>query len=164
MIFVASKMVDIRKLLEYNETVRHRYFESFARLSWEEFTENREASFHSIRNIFVHTLGAIDHWLDFLQRERLHSKKKYNEYKTFEEVRSYMEHIEKRMLNYLDSLPAGGLDRTFTAKDDDGKSFEITAEDVLIHVFEEEVHHRGELIALFWQMNVEPPPMGWKGL
>ena len=33
-----------------------------------------------------------------------------------------------------------------------------------IHVFEEEVHHRGELIALLWQRNVEPPLMGWKNL
>jgi uncharacterized damage-inducible protein DinB len=157
-------MVDIRKLLEYNESVRHRYFESFTRLSWEEFIANREASFHSIRNIFVHTLGAMDHWLDFLLGENLHSKKKYDEYKTFEEVRAYMEHVEKRMLSYLDSLPAGGFNKTYVATGEDDKPFEITAEDVLIHVFEEEVHHRGELIALLWQMNVEPPAMGWKGL
>jgi uncharacterized damage-inducible protein DinB len=157
-------MVDIRKLLEYNESVRHRYFESFTRLSWEEFIANREASFHSIRNIFVHTLGAMDYWLDFLQRENLHSKRKYDEYRTFEEVRAYMEHVEKRMLGYLDSLLAGGFSKTYVATCEDDKPIEITAEDVLIHVFEEEVHHRGELIALLWQMNVEPPAMGWKGL
>jgi uncharacterized damage-inducible protein DinB len=164
MMFVESMMVDVRKLLEYNESVRHRYFRKLARLSWEEFTRNREASFHSIRNIFVHTLGAIDYWLDFLQKENLHSKRKFEEYKTFEEVRAYMEHVEKRMHEYLDSLLTEGLNKTYTATGDDGKTFEIAAEDVLIHVFEEEVHHRGELIALLWQMNVEPPPMGWKGL
>jgi len=164
MMFVESMMVDVRKLLEYNESVRHRYFRKLARLSWEEFTKNREASFHSIRNIFVHTLGAIDYWLDFLQKENLHSKRKFEDYKTFEEVRAYMEHVEKRMHEYLDSLLTEGLNKTYGATGDDGKIFEITAEDVLIHVFEEEVHHRGELIALLWQMNVEPPPMGWKGL
>jgi uncharacterized damage-inducible protein DinB len=144
--------------------VRHRYFESFTKLSWEEFTKNREASFHSIRNIFVHTLGAIDYWLDFLQREKLHSKKKFDQYKDFKEVKGYMEHVEKRMLGYLDSLPVGGLSKTYTVTGDDDKTIEIAAEDVLIHVFEEEVHHRGELIALLWQMNIEPPSMGWKGL
>jgi uncharacterized damage-inducible protein DinB len=164
MMFVESMMVDVRKLLEYNESVRHRYFGKLARLSWEEFTKNREASFHSIRNIFIHTLGAMDHWLDFLQKEKLHSKRKFEEYETFEEVRAYMEHVEKRMHEYLDSLPTEGPNKTYTATSDDGKTFEITAEDVLIHVFEEEVHHRGELIALLWQMNVEPPPMGWKNL
>jgi uncharacterized damage-inducible protein DinB len=157
-------MVDVTKLLEYNETVRHRYFETLTRLSWEEFTENREASFHSIRNIFVHTLGAIDYWLDFLQNENLRSKRKYDEYGKFEEVRAYMEHVEKRTREYLESLRTDGLNKTYTSTDDDGKTSEVTAEDILIHVFEEEVHHRGELIALLWQMNIEPPPMGWKNL
>jgi uncharacterized damage-inducible protein DinB len=161
---VESIMVDVRKLLKYNETVRHRYFRKLSGLSWEEFAKNREASFHSIKNIFVHTLSAIDYWLDFLQKENLHSKRKYDEYGTFEEVRAYMEHVENRTHGYLNSLTSEGLSKTFMIEEHGGKSFEVTAEDVLIHVFEEEVHHRGELIALLWQMNVEPPPMGWKGL
>ena len=49
-------MVDVRKLIEYNEEVRHRYLDSLAKLPWEELTKNREASFHSLRNIFIHTL------------------------------------------------------------------------------------------------------------
>ncbi len=164
MMLAVSKVVDIKKLLEYNETMRHRYFETFTKLSWEEFTKNREASFHSMKNIFVHTLGAIDYWLDFLQKQNLHSKKKYDEYKTFEQVKAYMEHVEKRMHTYLNSLSTEKLEKTYTVKDNDGKTNKITAEDVLIHVFEEEVHHRGEFNALLWQMGIEPPPMGWKGL
>jgi uncharacterized damage-inducible protein DinB len=161
---VESIMVDVRKLLKYNETVRHRYFRKLNELSWEEFAKNREASFHSIKNIFVHALSAIDYWLDFLQKQNLHSKRKYDDYGTFEEVRAYMEHVEKRTHEYLNSLTREDLDKTYAIKAKGGKTFEVTAEDILIHMFEEEVHHRGELIALLWQMNVEPPPMGWKGL
>jgi len=157
-------MVEVKSLLEYNDRVRHRYFDCLTKLSWEEFTRNMEASFHSIRNIFIHTLNATDYWLDFLQKENLHSKRKFDEYTSFEEVRAYMEHVEKRMLNYLGSPSSEGLDKTYTTTGDDGKTFEITAEDVLIHVFEEEVHHRGELIALLWQIGIEPPSMGWKEL
>ncbi len=157
-------MVGIKELLAYTESMRHKYFESFTKLAWNEFTKNREASFHSIRNIFVHTLSAIDYWLDFLQKENIHSKRKFDEYKTFEEVRAYMEHVEKRMQKYLDSLPKEGLRKKYTVKNDYGETIQITAEDVLIHVFEEEIHHRGELNALLWQMGIDPPPMGWKGL
>jgi uncharacterized damage-inducible protein DinB len=157
-------MVDVISLLEYNETVRHRYFESLAKLSWKEFIKNREASFNSFRNIFVHTLEAVDYWLDFLKKENLRSKRKFDEYKTFEEVKSYMQHVEKRMQEYLKSLSGAGLRKTYTATSEEHKSARMTAEDILIHVFEEEVHHRGELNALLWQMGVDPPPMGWKGL
>ncbi|MBX5329283.1 MAG: DinB family protein [Candidatus Bathyarchaeota archaeon] len=157
-------MVHIKDLLKYNEIVRRKYFESCIKLSWDEFTKNREASFNSIRNIFVHTLGAIDYWLDFLRKENLRSKKKFDEYRTFDEVRAYMEHVEKRMQEYLDSLSDKGLQKTYRIAGEDHKTIKLTAEDILVHVFEEEVHHRGELIALFWQMGIDPPPMGWKGL
>ena len=157
-------MVEVTELLEYNETVRRRYFEKLGALSWKVFIKNREASFESIRNIFIHTLGAIDYWLDFLQGQNLRSKRKFEDYKTFKEVRNYMEHVEKRTHDYLNSLTTGQLEKTYAVTDDDGKSFEVTTTDILIHIFEEEVHHRGEVIALLWQMNVEPPQMGWKGL
>lgn len=157
-------MVEIRELLEYNDKVRGRYFECLTRLSWSEFVKDREASWGSMRNIFIHTLGATDYWLDFLQNENRRSKRKFDEYKTFAEVKAYMEHVEMRMRDYLSALPAGGLKKKYAVKNDLDETVEITAEDVLIHVFEEEVHHRGELIALLWQMGVEPPLMGWKEL
>jgi uncharacterized damage-inducible protein DinB len=157
-------MVQVKELLRYNEMIRHRYFESFLKLSWDDFTKNREASFNSIRNIFVHTLSAIDYWLDFLQKQNLISKRKFDEYRTFDDVRAYMEHVEKRMQRYLDSLSNKGLQKTYPVTGEEHKTTKVTAEDILIHVFEEEVHHRGELIALYWQMGLDPPEMGWKGL
>jgi uncharacterized damage-inducible protein DinB len=54
--------------------------------------------------------------------------------------------------------------REYARKNATGETIKVTAEDVLIHIFKEEIHHRGELIAFLWQMGVEPPPMGWKGL
>jgi uncharacterized damage-inducible protein DinB len=157
-------LVEVSQLLEYNEKVRHRYFESLAKLPWDEFVKNREASFHSLRNIFIHTLGAIDYWIDFLLKENMRSRKKFDEYQTFQDVRAYMEHVETRMQEYFNALQIGGLEKKYTVTNDANETIEITAEDVLIHVFEEEVHHRGELIALLWQMGIEPPLMGWKEL
>jgi uncharacterized damage-inducible protein DinB len=157
-------LVEVRELLEYNHVVRHRYFESLVKMSWDEFIKNREASFNSFRNIFVHTLGAIDYWLDFLRKENIRSERKFDEYRAFDDVRAYMEHVEKRMNDYLHSLSSKGLQKTCKVTGEDHMTTKITAEDVLIHVFEEEVHHRGELIALLWQMGIDPPEMGWKGL
>lgn len=161
---MVRQMVEIRELLEYNDEVRRRYFGCLTKLPWSEFAKDREASWGSVKNIFIHTLGATDYWLDFLQKENRRSKRKFDEYKTFAEVGAYMEHVETRMRDYLNTLPAGGLQEKYKTKNDLNETVEVTAEDVLIHVFEEEVHHRGELIALLWQMGVEPPLMGWKDL
>jgi uncharacterized damage-inducible protein DinB len=157
-------MVDVRKLIEYNEEVRHRYFDALAKLPWDELIKNREASFHSIRNIFIHILDATEYWLDFLLNEQLRTKREFDDYKTKEDVQKYMERVEARMRTYTASLTSKGLLKEYTVKNDSGEIAQVTTEDVLIHVFEEEVHHRGELIALLWQMGIEPPLMGWKYL
>jgi len=157
-------VVDVKNLLEYNEEVRHRYFDALTKLPWNELVKNREASFHSLRNIFIHTLGAVDYWLDFLLKEQLHSHREFNEYNSIEDIRRYMQQVEARLQRYLDSLSSKELIEKCTLTNDAGENIEITAEDVLIHVFEEEVHHRGEIIGLLWQMGVEPPPMGWRYL
>jgi uncharacterized damage-inducible protein DinB len=153
-------MVDIKKLLAYNDAERRAFFKAFAKMPWDEFTKNRGASFDSIRNIFVHTLNATDYWLDFLQKENQCSKKKYETYKTLKEIGDYMQHVENRMNTYLTSLSPEGLKKKYKGRRN-GKPETVTAEDILVHVFEEEVHHRGELIALFWQMEIEPPLIGY---
>ncbi len=157
-------MVDVKRLLEYNREIRHRYFDALARLPWEELTKNREASWHSLRNIFLHTLGAIEHWLDVLENKEKIKRRGFDEYTNTEDIRRYMEGVEGRLHKYLNGLPQSELEKKFNMKNDEGKDVEPTAEDILIHVFEEEVHHRGELIALLWQMGIEPPLMGWMSL
>ena len=157
-------MVDIKELLEYNKQVRQRYLQALTIIPWEELIKNREASFNSIRNIFVHTLKAIDYWLDILLKEHNCRAKNYEEYKNLEEICEYKEYVERRMQKYLDTSLSGKLLNKLFIKNDLGETVKVTAEDVLVHLFEEEVHHRGELIALLWQMNIEPPSMGWKYL
>ena len=159
-----GRMVEVVKLLEYNRDVRHRFFDALAKLPWEELVKNREASFHSIRNIFIHTLNATDFWLDFLLKEKLYVHLRFDTYESMEYIEDYMKQVEARLERYTSRLDLQGLNAEYSVKNDAGETITVTAEDVLIHIFEEEVHHRGELIGLLWQMGVEPPLMGWKDL
>ena len=157
-------MVEVKRLLEYNREIRHRYLDSLALLPWDELTKNREASWHSLRNIFIHSVGAIEYWLDVLENTKKSKRRGFDEYSCIEDIRQHMEEVEDRLQEYLDGLSQSELEKKFSRKNDEGKDVEPTAEDILIHVFEEEVHHRGELIALLWQMGIEPPLMGWMSL
>ena len=64
------------------------------------------------------------------------------------------------MHEYLEMLSPENLKKAYEVRGS-GKPETLTAEDILVHVFEEEVHHRGELIALLWQIGVEPPVIGY---
>ncbi|MDQ1280540.1 MAG: hypothetical protein QG670_1803 [Thermoproteota archaeon] len=156
-------MISIVELLRYNEEIRHKYFETLASLPWDELVKNREASFQSLRNIFIHTMGCSDYWLDFLLGEHRRTQGRYEEYENVKDILEYMERVEARMRIFLDSLTPSRLAMKYKRVKSD-TTIEVTGEDVLIHLFEEEVHHRGELIALLWQMGIEPPAMGWKNL
>ena len=157
-------MVSVRELLGYNAEVRRRYLAALAKLPWDELVKNREASWHSLRNICIHTMGAMNHWLNFLQSQKLGAQRNFDDYKSMSDVQEYTEQVQERMRKFLDSLTPEGLEKKYRLTNDAGESVEVTTEDILIHVFEEEVHHRGELIALLWQMDIEPPLMGWKYL
>jgi uncharacterized damage-inducible protein DinB len=101
---VVKHVVDVRELLNYNEKVRHRYLDALAKLPWDELVRNREASFHSLRDIFIHTLGAMDHWLDLLLKEQTRPRRGFDDYRTIEDIRAYMGRVEERMRRYTDSL------------------------------------------------------------
>jgi uncharacterized damage-inducible protein DinB len=43
----------------------------------------------------------------------------------------------------------------------DGIRRKSIVRDVLLDVITEELHHRGEIIAILWQKDIQPPDMGW---
>jgi len=61
----------------------------------------------------------------------------------------------------LSSLTANDLRRPVSRINNDRVKRTTIVRDVLIHVMTEELHHRGEIIAILWQMNFQPPDMGW---
>ena len=42
-----------------------------------------------------------------------------------------------------------------------GAVFNLSVEECLLQTFTEQLYHMGELIALLWQLNIEPPQMQW---
>jgi uncharacterized damage-inducible protein DinB len=61
----------------------------------------------------------------------------------------------------MDSLRPDDLMTPVSRLNIDGIRRTTIVRDVLIHVIVEEVHHRREIIGILWQMNFQPPDMGW---
>ena len=57
--------MDVIKLMEYSQLLRHNYLDAFSKLPWGEFVKDRGASFDSLRNIFLHCVDILDF---FVQR------------------------------------------------------------------------------------------------
>ena len=69
--------------------------------------------------------------------------------------------FQKSTIIYLSLLKPDDLYKSVSRINNDGIRRTTIVKDVLIHVITEELHHRGEIIATLWQMNIQPPDMGW---
>jgi len=159
-------MVEIRALFEYNWYCRDKFLDAMAKLPWEKLVENREASFNSIRNIFIHSLEAEQAWLRRLALDKMEVWQSHDyerNFKDIEAMRKYMVEVEAESRTYLEKLEPGDLNKIFSwlGKDKTTNSFRV--EDVLMHVVEEEIHHRGEILCLMWQINATPPYTSYTG-
>ena len=67
-----------------------------------------------------------------------------------------MVEVETESREYLGGLTRMDLDKIYP-----NVQVPVRVEDVLMHVVEEEIHHRGELLCLMWQNDMEPPLKMW---
>ena len=68
---------------------------------------------------------------------------------------------QKSTIIYLSLLKPDDLYKSVSRINNDGIRRTTIVKDVLIHVITEELHHRGEIIAILWQMNIQRRDMGW---
>ena len=135
------------QLLEYSQFLRHQYLETLSKLPWAEVVKDRGASFPSLRDIFLHIVFVTDAYINYaLQGNKNYPNVKYEEYDSIEKIKKYMEDVETRASENLGKMTPEQLEKSET---------------ILLDFFQEETHHRGELLALLWQMKVEPQHIGF---
>jgi len=150
------------QLLEYSRYLRHGYLEVLAKLSWEEMIKDRGASFNSFRNIYLHCIAVLDFYVNHLiQGDVTYPRINYEDYDDMQKIIGYLEQVESKADMYLRQVTQTELSRKIERKLRDGSTITVTVEDILIDFFQEETHHRGELLALLWQIDITPPHIGW---
>jgi len=155
---------DFKELFNYNHTVRQNYIDIFKqKLSWEVMVKNRETGWLSLKDTLLHIIWVEDSWINYSIQgledpNRPFPHFNYNSWKAIED---YNLNSTLKINSYLDSLTPNDLWKSISRMNVDGIRRTIKVRDVLIHVITEELHHRGEIIAILWQMNFQPPDMGW---
>ncbi len=136
--------------------------DALSELPEEAVLKNREATYQSMKNIFHHIVKVHDGWLNVSAQDDSPDPKVYDgdfdALPTMASVRAYMEKVIAKEQAFLASLKDDDLDRPIQAW---WKKRPHPLRDALMQVTLEQAHHLGELIALFWQQDVEPPEMTW---
>ena len=151
------------ELYSYASAVRRSFAERLAELPYSVVDKNREASFYSMKNILLHMIDNEDWIVGWVihGKSKEYVRKKSAEYTTMEMVLGHLDEVEARTLEYLNTAKEPELSRRIDFVLSSGTSFKLTVEESLFQSFTEQLYHLGELIALLWQENVEPPRMQW---
>lgn len=152
-----------RRLFVYNRKVLNAYLAAIGRLPWKTVSKNVEASHYSMKGIFVHILTVYNGWLNYnvygrsseIPHETEHNPDNYHSIK---DIQKFMHKVWQGVDEFMDNLDDDILSKKVKAPWLPGSH---TVGDVLMQVTIEQAHHIGEIIALFWQIDIEPPEMTW---
>jgi uncharacterized damage-inducible protein DinB len=131
-------------------------------IPWETIVESSGASFDSIRDVFIHSLQAEHFWIRRLSGEPIEGiytpqDAPFTKYTDINLIREYADKVEVETNEYLKKVTDEKLQSVFEYRGRDGNLNRNRVEDILLHLVEEEIHHRGEIMCIYWQHNIQPP-------
>lgn len=154
-----------RTWLDWLVDTRSGYAETLLNLPVEDRIKDRGASFPSIQDIFLHILDNNVWWLESVPQNRQESHHEVNGDLSRAEIGRHARRIARSNRKLANSLTSSRLGRSFVVRgvQGNGKPFEMTVNfrTIIWHLVEEELQHRGEMNALFWQMDVDAPTRAW---
>lgn len=161
---MASEVESLRAWFAYLADSRHAYLETFARLPPAELLRDRGASYPSLLDIFAHSQGALYFWMkDVAKFEFPPQEGDPDAPTTTDSLRKDEVYVQSQITRVMAELTDADLARTIFREKGKGSSHDchVPIREVLWHLVEEELQHRGELNALLWQMDVTPPIESW---
>jgi uncharacterized damage-inducible protein DinB len=154
---------ELQRMVAYHSWSRGKYLDLFERLPWKALTRKRGSTFESIRNVYLHILAVYASWLEtYFRRRELKgvtsqlSEKRFDTFKSVSQIRALDRKIDAVAKSVVAELETKDLDRKRWDKYR-GKRSALTPREVIWHMIEEDFLHRGEIICMLWQDEIEPP-------
>ncbi len=159
--------VNIIALLRFVHDLRGDFFETAASLGWKESTRNREVSLNSFRNLFLHLAYIEEHHITKFCQGRAApwpsfsaqlSRRRYNDIDSVRErLRSITDLSEEYLSRWDNDRALQKVVRWVRL----GHPLKVTREAALAQCTTEHLLHLGEVEAMLWQPNIEPPTTLW---
>ncbi|MHA7773735.1 DinB family protein [Roseibium sp. M-1] len=157
---MTSALDHLRLMARNNAYANERLYEACRALSQAEFEAERTNFFPSIRETLNHNWEVDRYYLDALNElgqglsvfDRPHLA-------SVQELRVAQESLDRALVGFCDALTEDDLDRTIPQdRGKDGVKHETIAH-TLLHLFQHQIHHRGQVHAMLAGTSVAPPQL-----
>lgn len=149
-----------RKMAHNNAWANWRLLSACARLSDEAFRARRTSFFPSLHETLNHNLMVDLYYIDALERGGL-GRQVFARFVPVDAAAGLMEAqaiSDRRLIAVCDGLTDASLDATVTTDRSSG-AIEERIDDLLAHLFQHQVHHRGQAHAMLAGTEVPPPQL-----
>jgi uncharacterized damage-inducible protein DinB len=154
--------------LAYNNAwANHRLLKACALLGQADFAAHRTSFFPSIKATLNHNLSVDWFYVDTLEREQRGDAPHENVMAFFDpaepcetcpELQREQKRVDERLIGYCAKLADDTLERSITILRPDTTQRETRAR-LLEHLFQHQVHHRGQVHAMLAGTPVKPPQL-----
>ena len=151
---MASELQVIRDLYRYHFRKLRSYLRTIWTLPVKERYRDRHSTYPSLVDMYLHILDDYRFW--FIQA---YTGKSFQDFPlgirlSRAKAERATREVDALVRHTLERLRPQDLDRKFYIRVDKRS---ITVRSMLLQMIEGDLQHKGELNALFWQMDIEPP-------
>lgn len=148
------------KCARNNAWANQRLYMAVGQLSDEEFKKSRKAFFPSIRETLNHILKVDYYYIDAVHGEtRPYSKIGLVDHQHLSQLSEAQFQSDERLIRFCDNLKKDTLaQKVKTDRGEKGKVQE-TISDLLMHLFQHQIHHRGQVHNMLSQTDIKPPQL-----
>jgi uncharacterized damage-inducible protein DinB len=155
-----DEILPYRAMAYNNRWANHRLLTASMGLSDAEFTARRIGFFPSLMATFNHILVVDRFYVDAMEGGTLGPAARSDEEpcKTVSALSEAQDEVDRRLIAVVEALPRNGLQRIVELRRATGIQRE-RMDRVLLHLFQHQVHHRGQAHAMLSGTSVRPPQL-----
>ena len=145
------------------------YLKAISELPWDEVVKDRGASFPSLKDIFVHALGVEDRIINYVIPGKFPGYDEWNKvidpakFSNIDIIKEYEDEVEEKVNAYLENISSHELNRKVEVPRRTSPTYLLRIEDIFVHIGVENIYHMGEMEAIFYQTDKQPPFLDWSG-
>ncbi len=159
-----SPIMDIlnvfQMLARYNRTANRRLYEACAQIGEDEYRRQRAGSFGSVHALLNHGLLADRIWMArFSGGGKTTPPLNTVLHDQFQSLRIAREQDDILIEEFFQNLPPSFLTQRLSYTNSKGIHYEEAAVPAVLHMFNHQTHHRGQVHVMLSQCGVQPPSL-----
>ena len=149
-----------RMLAGYNRIANERIYEQCSQLEPEEYLLARSGSFGSVHGLLNHVLLGDRIWMSrFAGAGNTTPPLNSVLHERFADLRSARREEDARIVAFFETANSDFLQRQIPYINNQGKSYVESASVAVLHFFNHQTHHRGQIHVMLSQTPVKPPSL-----